>query len=95
MYIMVDAGAVPKRTRSRFHRSPRTYVRGELLSSLGLVEANTLHALWAEARRQRRSLRQLLLAAGELTLYQVALIEAEYPDWHDLAGALLGNFGLG
>jgi hypothetical protein len=49
---------------------------GELLSTLGLVEADTLQALWAEARRQRRSLRQLLLAAGHLTLYQMALIEA-------------------
>jgi hypothetical protein len=49
---------------------------GELLSTLGLVDGDTLQALWAEARRQRRSLRQLLLAAGHLTLYQMALIEA-------------------
>jgi chromosome segregation ATPase len=49
---------------------------GELLATLGLVDQDTLHALWAEARRKRRSLRQLLLATGNLTLHQVALIEA-------------------
>jgi hypothetical protein len=49
---------------------------GDLLQSLGLVDAATLTALLVEARRQRRSLRQLLLAGGHLTLYQVALIEA-------------------
>lgn len=49
---------------------------GELLASLELVDDDTLQALWAEARRQRRSLRQLLLAGGYLTLYQMALIEA-------------------
>jgi hypothetical protein len=49
---------------------------GELLRSLGLVEADTLAALLVEARRQRRSLRQVLLASGSVTLYQMALIEA-------------------
>ncbi len=49
---------------------------GELLSSLELIDADTLQALLLEARRQRRSLRQLLLAGGYLTLYQIALIEA-------------------
>lgn len=49
---------------------------GDLLQSLELVDAETLTALLAEARRQRRSLRQLLLAGGYLTLYQMALIEA-------------------
>jgi hypothetical protein len=49
---------------------------GELLRSLELVETETLTALLGEARRQRRSLRQMLLAAGYLTLYQLALIEA-------------------
>src|SRR5438128_8886337 len=49
---------------------------GDLLQSLGLVDADTLTALLVEARRQRRSLRQLLLAGGYLTLYQMALIEA-------------------
>src|SRR5262249_33517077 len=49
---------------------------GELLRSLGLVEADTLTALWMAARRQRRSLRQVLLASGAVTLYQLALIEA-------------------
>jgi hypothetical protein len=49
---------------------------GELLASLELVDQDTLQLLWAEARRQRRSLRQLLLAGNYLTLYQMALIEA-------------------
>jgi hypothetical protein len=49
---------------------------GELMRSLGLVDADTLTSLLVEARRQRRSLRQMLLAGGYLTLYQLALIEA-------------------
>jgi DNA repair exonuclease SbcCD ATPase subunit len=62
---------------------------GDLLRSLGLVDADTLTALLVEARRQRRSLRQLLLAGGYLTLYQVALIEAG-----NLDGLVLGPFRL-
>jgi hypothetical protein len=58
---------------------------GELLSTLELVDNDTLQALWAEARRQRRSLRQLLLAQNYLTLYQMALIEAG-----NLDGLVLG-----
>ena len=49
---------------------------GDLLRTLGLVDGDTLTALLTEARRQRRSLRQLLLAGNYLTLYQMALIEA-------------------
>ena len=49
---------------------------GELLASLGLVDQDTLQALWGEARRQRRSLRQLLLAGNFLTVHQMALMEA-------------------
>jgi chromosome segregation ATPase len=49
---------------------------GEMLASLGLVDSDTLNVLWADARRQRRPLRQLMLANGFLTLYQMALIEA-------------------
>lgn len=49
---------------------------GQLLRSLDLVDAETLSQLLEEARRQRRSLRQLLLAGGYLTLYQMALMEA-------------------
>jgi hypothetical protein len=49
---------------------------GDLLRSLELVDADTLSALLVEARRQRRSLRQVLLAGNFLTLYQLALIEA-------------------
>jgi chromosome segregation ATPase len=58
---------------------------GELLTSLELVDADTLTALLQEARRQRRSLRQLLLAGNYLTLYQMALIEAG-----NLDGLVLG-----
>src|SRR5439155_13012764 len=58
---------------------------GDLLRSLDLVDADTLVALWREARRQRRSLRQLLLAGNYLTLYQMALIEAG-----NLDGLVLG-----
>jgi hypothetical protein len=56
---------------------------------MGLVDADTLTALRVEARRQRRSLRQLLLAGGYLTLYQMALIEAG-----NLDGLMLGPVRL-
>jgi hypothetical protein len=54
---------------------------GELLRSLDLVDAESATALLLEARRQRRSLRQVLLSgrgdrAPLLTLYQLALIES-------------------
>jgi hypothetical protein len=49
---------------------------GELLLQLGLVDQEALIPLWNEARRQRRSLRQVLLTSGTITLYQMALIEA-------------------
>jgi hypothetical protein len=49
---------------------------GELMLQLGLVDEDTLIPLWNEARRQRRSLRQVLLTSGAITLYQLALIEA-------------------
>ncbi len=49
------------------------------------MDADTLAALLQEARRQRRSLRQLLLAGNYLTLYQMALIEAG-----NLDGLVLG-----
>lgn len=58
---------------------------GEQLAALELVDGDTLQALWAEARRQRRSLRQVLLAGGYLTLYQLALIETG-----NLDGLVLG-----
>jgi hypothetical protein len=59
---------------------------GDLLRSLELVDADALNALLLEARRQRRSLRQLLLAGNYLTLYQMALIEAG-----NLDGLVLGS----
>lgn len=49
---------------------------GDLLQSLELTDEKTLSTLFHEARRQRRSLRQVLLASGKLTVYQMALIEA-------------------
>ena len=58
---------------------------GDLLQSLELVEPDSLTALLVEARRQRQSLRQVLLASGSLTLYQLALIEAGNVD-----GLMLG-----
>jgi hypothetical protein len=58
---------------------------GELLRSLELIDADTLTRLLVEARRQRRSLRQILLAGGYLTLYQMALMEAG-----NLDGLVLG-----
>jgi chromosome segregation ATPase len=60
---------------------------GELLQSAGLVDPDTLTALWAEAYRQRRTLRQVLLASGAITLYQLALIEAG-----NLDALVLGRF---
>jgi hypothetical protein len=60
---------------------------GELLKSLALVDADTLAALWAEAARQRRTLRHVLLASGAVTLYQLALIEAG-----NLDALVLGRF---
>jgi chromosome segregation ATPase len=58
---------------------------GELLHSLGLVDSETLISLLNQARDQRRTLRQVLLANGFLTLYQLALIEAG-----NLDGLVLG-----
>src|SRR5437764_6441696 len=63
---------------------------GEMLRSLELVDADTLTALLLEARRQRRSLRQVLLSGrgsggAPLSLYQLALIEAG-----NLDGLVLG-----
>jgi chromosome segregation ATPase len=64
---------------------PGDHQLGDLLRSLELVDADALNALLLEARRQRRSLRQLLLAGNYLTLYQMALIEAG-----NLDGLVLG-----
>src|SRR5262249_20410929 len=58
---------------------------GETLRQAQLVEEDTLTALLMEARRQRRSLRQVLLAGGVVTVYQLASIEAG-----NVAGLMLG-----
>jgi len=60
---------------------------GELLRTRELVDPEALTALWAEAVRQRRSLRQMLLASGAVTLYQLALIEGG-----NLDALVLGRF---
>lgn len=60
---------------------------GELLRSLELIDPTTLDTLWGEARRQRRTLRQVLLASGAVTLYQLALIEAG-----NLDALMIGRF---
>src|SRR5262249_47842198 len=60
---------------------------GELLLQLGLVEEETLIPLWNETRRQRRTLRQVLLSSGAITLYQLALIEAG-----NVEGLVLGPY---
>ncbi len=60
---------------------------GELLRSLDLVDADTLLALWSEARRQHRPLRNVLLASGNLNVYQLAFIETG-----NLSGLVLGRF---
>lgn len=61
---------------SAFDIDPADRQLGELLRTRGLVDPDTLAALWADARRQRRTLRQTLLASGAVTLYQLSLIEA-------------------
>ncbi len=62
---------------------------GELLKLSALVDGETLTALWTEAARQRRTLRQVLLASGTITLYQLALIEAG-----NLDALVLGRFRI-
>lgn len=49
---------------------------GDQLTSLRLVETDTLLALMTEAKKSRKTLRQALLNGGYLTFYQMALIEA-------------------
>jgi hypothetical protein len=60
---------------------------GDRLRSRGLVDDAMLQSLWAEARRQRKSLRQTLLASGVVTVFQLALIEAG-----NLDGLVMGRF---
>jgi hypothetical protein len=64
---------------------PADRALGEMLRANGMLTADMLTTLLAEAKKQRRPLRQLLLASGALTLYQLALLEAG-----NLEGLLLG-----
>jgi hypothetical protein len=75
----VDDAIVPTRRDILSITEPMDAGDGKLgttLRELQLVDNDTLTALLIEARRQRRSLRQVLLASGVVTLYQLALIEA-------------------
>src|SRR5262249_10761521 len=88
---LADTGEVPggevRTPRALEELEPGDRQLGELLRSLSLVEPDTLTALWGEAVRQRRTLRQMLLASGSITLYQLALIEAG-----NLDALVLGRF---
>jgi hypothetical protein len=71
-----DRSALPAPSSALEELEPGDRQLGELLRSHSLVDNETLTALWAEAGRQRKTLRQVLLASGAITLYQLALIEA-------------------
>lgn len=60
---------------------------GELLRSFDIIDRESLLTMWEEAKRQRRTLRHLLLSGGYLTLYQLALIESG-----NLNSLMLGRF---
>ena len=60
---------------------------GELLRSLDIIDRDSLNVLWEDAKRQRRTLRHVLLSGGYLTLYQLALIESG-----NLNALMLGRF---
>ena len=74
-------------SEAAFSLDPGDKQLGELLQSLELVEAETIRDLWAEAQRQRRTLRQVLLSSGAISLYQLALIEAG-----NLEALVIGRF---
>jgi len=86
--VEVESG-VEEGTILTFHDDldPADRNLGDMLRSLELVDAETLNALWSEARRQHRPLRQVLLAGNYLTLYQLALMETG-----NLSGLVLGRF---
>ncbi len=84
----LPTGVVPRGAETVLEElEPGDRQLGELLRSSGLVDPDTLTALWEEATRQRRTLRQVLLASGAITLYQLALIEAG-----NLDSLVLGRF---
>jgi chromosome segregation ATPase len=70
-----EPGAVLLTMPSRDELDPGDQQLGERLKTLDLVDAETLNTLWNEARRQRRTLRSVLLAGGAVTLYQLAMME--------------------
>lgn len=64
---------------------PADQALGDQLHRAELIDGETLETLLRQARRERRTLRQILLADNYLTLYQMALIEAG-----NLDGLILG-----
>ena len=68
---------------------PSDELLGQHLQDNNLVDFDTLQALMVEARRQRRSLRQVLLASGVVTPFQLGLIESGNVD-----GLMLGSLRL-
>ena len=58
---------------------------GDVLRASQLIDGDTLTALLAEARRQRRPLRKVILDSRVITVYQLSLIEAGNVD-----GLMLG-----
>jgi hypothetical protein len=68
---------------------PRDVQLAAALQELGLVDGDSLATLHAEARRQRRSLRQMLIASSLLTTYQLTRLEAR-----DLASLQAGPVWL-
>jgi hypothetical protein len=80
-----NPGAPEHRVLNLVPVDPADQRLGKALRDLQLVDADVLSVLVNEARRQRRTLRQLLLSRGEMTLYQLAVIEAG-----DLAALMLG-----
>ncbi len=66
---------------------PADRALADVLAEQQLIDANGVHALLVEARRQRRSLRQILIASGAITPYQLALLEAGQLD-----GLMIGSF---
>jgi hypothetical protein len=73
-----DVAASPQRDILSITESmdPGDLKLGDTLRDLQLIDSDALTALLVESRRQRRSLRQVLLTSGVVTLYQLALIEA-------------------
>jgi chromosome segregation ATPase len=80
-----SAGGDPTLLAIGMAHDPADHALGEQLRQYDLIDAETLETLLRQARRERRTLRQVLLTGNYLTLYQMALIEAG-----NLDGLVLG-----